>query len=196
MPVLQLKYIFLAGVIAEGIIRFPYVKQYRKLAVNVDLFTMPEKILLFIAFMGTLFLPVLYVIEPVFGSADLRMPWWTGVIGSGALAASVWLFWRSHRDLGKSWSPTLQVMEEHSLKTEGVYRVMRHPMYASMWLLCLAQLLLIHNWVIGPAGLISFLPMYLIRVPKEEKMMIDHFGADYERYAARTGRILPRFKKG
>jgi protein-S-isoprenylcysteine O-methyltransferase Ste14 len=65
-------------------------------------------------------------------------------------------------------------------------------MYASGWLLSLAQALLLQNWVAGPAGVVAFLPLYFVQVPREERMMLDHFGDDYRNYAAQTGRIVPR----
>jgi protein-S-isoprenylcysteine O-methyltransferase Ste14 len=40
--------------------------------------------------------------------------------------------------------------------THGVYRLIRHPMYAAIWLLSLAQGLLLHNWLAGWAGIALF----------------------------------------
>jgi protein-S-isoprenylcysteine O-methyltransferase Ste14 len=68
-------------------------------------------------------------------------------------------------------------------------------MYASHLLWSLGQALLLHNWLAGFAGLVGFLPLYLVRVPEEERMMLDHFGDDYRAYAARTGSILPRLRR-
>lgn len=41
--------------------------------------------------------------------------------------------------------------------------------------------------------LVTFLPLYLYRVWREEEMMIDQFGIEYQRYMDRTTRIIPRF---
>ena len=35
--------------------------------------------------------------------------------------------------------------------------------------------------------------LYLFRVKREEKMMVDQFGLEYEEYRKRTGRLIPRF---
>jgi protein-S-isoprenylcysteine O-methyltransferase Ste14 len=40
---------------------------------------------------------------------------------------------------------------------------------------------------------VTFLPVYLVRVPREERMMLDHFGETYRLYMERTGQIMPRF---
>ena len=108
------------------------------------------------------------------------------------MSLAVWLFWRSHADLGRNWSPSLQLREGHALVDRGVYRYSRHPMYASQWLWGAAQALLLPNWIAGWASLISFAPLYLSRVPREEQMMLERFGHEYRGYVRRTGRIFPR----
>jgi protein-S-isoprenylcysteine O-methyltransferase Ste14 len=50
----------------------------------------------------------------------------------------------------------------------------------------------LHNWIVGPAFLVTFLPVYLRRVPHEEQMMLNNFGPEYREYMDRTGRIIPR----
>jgi protein-S-isoprenylcysteine O-methyltransferase Ste14 len=105
----------------------------------------------------------------------------------------LWLFWRSHHDLGTNWSATLEVREGHTLITHGIYEKIRHPMYAAIWLWALGQGLLLRNWVAGWAGLLAFGTLYFLRVANEERMMLDQFGADYQRYQERTGRLLPKF---
>jgi protein-S-isoprenylcysteine O-methyltransferase Ste14 len=137
-------------------------------------------------------IPLLYVATPWLGFADYHLPAWTGLLGAAVLAGSLWLFWRSHVELGDNWYLSLRVREGHSLVTEGVFRHIRHPMYASQWLWGLAQALLLQNWIAGLSGLAGLLPMYLFRVPREEQMMLDHFGDAYTRYMNRTGRIIPR----
>jgi len=61
------------------------------------------------------------------------------------MIAALWLFCRSHLDLGQNWSQSLEIRKGHQLVTDGVYRFIRHPMYASIWIWCLAQGLLLEN---------------------------------------------------
>jgi protein-S-isoprenylcysteine O-methyltransferase Ste14 len=65
-------------------------------------------------------------------------------------------------------------------------------MYAAHLLWGFAQALLLQNWIAGLAMLMFFLPVYLYRVPREEQMMIEHFGEEYRLYMSRSGRIIPR----
>jgi protein-S-isoprenylcysteine O-methyltransferase Ste14 len=107
------------------------------------------------------------------------------------LFAALWLFYVSHRGLGKNWSISLVIRKEHQLVTTGVYRLVRHPMYSSFFLLAVAQALLLPNWFAGAAGLAGVGLMYVARVRQEEQMMLERFGADYRGYMARTKRLVP-----
>ena len=48
------------------------------------------------------------------------------------------------------------------------------------------------NWIAGFTFLVAFVPLYALRAPCEERMMLEHFGDDYARYTERTGRLFPR----
>ena len=188
--------VYLLGMIVEMAIRVPHVRQRRQTRMAVDRVDWSERSLLGSMFVAMFFLPVTYMFTSRLGGADYRLPHEVrgpvGIIGVAILAIAVWLFWRSHANLGRNWSPSLQLREEHELVTEGVYRSVRHPMYASMWLWGLAQALLLQNWIAGWASLVLFLPLYLLRVPREERMMLDEFGEAYRAYMNRTGRVVPR----
>ena len=69
-------------------------------------------------------------------------------------------------------------------------------MYAAHWLWGIAQVLLLQNWIAGLSMLVTVLPLYLVRVPREERMLLEHFGEAYQEYTRRTGRIMPRFLRG
>jgi protein-S-isoprenylcysteine O-methyltransferase Ste14 len=105
---------------------------------------------------------------------------------------ALWLFWRSHTDLGRNWSVTLEVRKGHQLVSNGVYRSIRHPMYASIWLTSVAQGLLLQNWLAGWPGLVTFGLMYFVRISREERMMCEVFGQQYRDYMRQTGRIFPQ----
>jgi protein-S-isoprenylcysteine O-methyltransferase Ste14 len=47
----------------------------------------------------------------------------------------------------------------------------------------------------GPATLIVYIPFYIIRVPAEEKLMLDAFGDQYRDYLKKTGALIPRLSK-
>ena len=124
--------------------------------------------------------------------ATYPLPGWAEWLGVAIFGVALWLLWRSHADLGRNWSVAAEVRERQTLITSGVFKYMRHPMYSAHWLWGIAQALLVHNWISGLASLAIFIPLYLLRVPREEKVMLHEFGDEYRQYMHRTGRVLPR----
>ncbi len=190
------EWIFLIAEIAVETIRFPHRmrnKRDRRAHVQAESrIGIPEIILDLMGFTGMQVLPLVYIFSGWPGSANYRLPAWAGWTGTLIMAGALWLLWRAHRDLASNWSPNLELQKQHSLVTTGVYSRLRHPIYTAVWLWCIAQLLLIQNWIAGPAGLITFGLVYFTRLPREEKMMLDKFGGEYADYMKRVGGIFPR----
>jgi protein-S-isoprenylcysteine O-methyltransferase Ste14 len=115
-----------------------------------------------------------------------------GISGVALFLVAIWLLHRSHNDLGELWSPTVEAETAQPLVVEGVYKRIRHPMYAAHVLWGIAQTLLLPNLVAGPLALILVLFMLALRIPREERAMIEEFGEDYYRYMDSTGRIVPK----
>jgi protein-S-isoprenylcysteine O-methyltransferase Ste14 len=192
----MLKVAYFLGIALQVVIRIPHNRQRRRIHVADQRVTLVERVLPATLSLVAGVLPLLYSLTGWLDFANYRMSRTTkavtGTVGSMLLVASVWLFWRSHRDLETNWFPTLEIGEGHTLTTRGVYGAIRHPMYASNLLWGLGQALMLHNWIAGFPGPITFLVMYLFRIPHEERMMLEHFGDAYGEYCARTGRIVPR----
>jgi protein-S-isoprenylcysteine O-methyltransferase Ste14 len=188
--------VYFLGMLAEVVIRVPHEQRRRQTRMKLERVDWSERTLLVLMFVSMFFIPLVYTFTSRLDGADYRLPREAresaGGVGMIILAMAVWLFWRSHADLGRNWSPSLELREGHELVTEGVYRSVRHPMYASMWLWGVAQALLLQNWVAGWVSLVMFMPLYLLRVPREERMMLDEFGEEYRAYMDRTGRVIPR----
>ena len=185
------KIIYFTGLIIMFIFRLFY-RWRSKTNQIVDSRKTALEILLFLAFVGMLVTPLIYVFTPLLSFADYQLPSWMGWAGVMVLVVAFWLFWRSHADLGRNWSYTLELRKGHQLITSGVYKYIRHPMYAAIWMWGVAQVLLLHNWIAGWSHLLSFSLLYFLRVPREEQMMLNQFGEEYQSYMNRTGRIIPR----
>lgn len=191
----MLKIVYGIGAITIFIIRLPYWWLARSTRIVVDRKTVRERILLAFLSVGMGALPLVYIFTSRLNFANYRLPSWAGQIGAVILATSLWLLWRAHVDLGRYWSHSLQLRQGHQLITSGIYKHIRHPMYASGWLLGIAQALLLQNWIAGLSGLVSFTLLYFLRVPREEQMMLDQFGEEYQSYMNRTGRVIPRLEE-
>lgn len=181
--------------IALGIlIRFPYEKINRSSRTIDNSHDLREKFFLILTFTGGGTLPFLFFVTPWFDFANFKVHTLTGMLGVLLVIPSNWLFWRSHKDLDRQFSPKLEIKDSHRLITEGVYKNIRHPMYAALFLNSLCQLLLIGNWVVAPAYLIALTCLYFNRVGNEENLMLKHFGAEYSAYLNRTNRLFPKLK--
>lgn len=138
-------------------------------------------------------LPLFYVFSTWLDFADYSMAPWVGWLGVVLFVDAIILLYMSHAHLGKNWSPVLGIQKEQSLVTSGIYKYIRHPMYAAHLLWALAQILILHNWIAGFSFIVVMIPHYLLRVGKEEQMMIDQFGDEYTEYMKTSGRIFPKF---
>ncbi len=185
--------VFLIGLIIYLGIRYFFAQQTRgnEKAVSRKGW---DGILMAIVSVGTLLLPALYLFTPWLAFADYRLPAWAPWCGAVMMCFAIWLFWHSHADLGRNWSVTLEVRKDHQLISHGVYRSIRHPMYAAIWLISIAQALLLQNWLAGWSALVTFGLMYFVRISREERMMCEVFGEEYRLYMRQTGRIFPRFR--
>ena len=183
---------YLIGLIVGSFIRAWYLRKYkqdRKAIFREEGFVVG---LLASLWGVAILLPLLYMFTRWLSFADFDLPVWGGWIGVATFAVALWLLWRSHADLGRNWRVTTEIREGHKLVTSGIFRYIRHPMYSAHFLWGIAQALLIHNWIAGLASLIIFLPMYLLRVRREEQMMLEKFREEYRLYMRQTGRIIPR----
>jgi len=186
--------IFLVGFLVGSVIRRIYTWGHWRREAAVDHRSALDSALVMLSSLGLVVAPLLYLATSWFDFADYRLPSCAGAVGAVVFVPALWLLWRSHVDLGRHWSAYPQLTPEHSLVTTGVYRRIRHPMYAAHWLWGIAQVLLLQNWIAGPALLVTLVPLYLVRAPREEQMLLEAFGDDYRAYLRRTGRLLPRVR--
>ena len=186
--------IYLAGFVVGSVIRKVYTAKSRGIKTTKNYSSVPDIILVSAAGVGMV-VPLLYLFTPWLDFANYKLPVWCGCIGTVVFAGAIFMLWRTHADLGLNWTARLRITCQHSLVTSGVYRRIRHPMYTAHLLWAIAQGLLLSNWLAGWAFLILSVPLYLVRIPKEEQMMLEHFGEEYRAYKSRTGRLIPRMYK-
>jgi protein-S-isoprenylcysteine O-methyltransferase Ste14 len=185
------KVIFVALVIGWYLIRYKYARRSRRERIVWTARGHLEAALLLISLAGLGLIPLAYVAAeiPRFAAYEFHPSFaWLGLLFA---IAALGVFHLTHRALGRNWSISLDVRENHKLVTEGIYRRVRHPMYSAFWMWAIAQALLLPNWIAGFAGLVGFGTLYFGRVAREEQMMLETFGDSYKAYMARTGRVFP-----
>jgi protein-S-isoprenylcysteine O-methyltransferase Ste14 len=184
------KAVILTATVAMVAIRAPHGQRSRSVKVVSSRKGTLEIVLLILAWLG-FFVPLIWVASPAFSFAEYPLHPAPLVAGILCLIGGLWLFYRSHADLGTNWSVTLEVREQHRLITHGVYRRIRHPMYTALLIYSVGQALVLPNWLAGPSYLITFALLFAFRVRAEEKMMLEHFGDEYAAYIPRTKRLVP-----
>lgn len=115
---------------------------------------------------------------------ELAIPGALLVVASTALL--LWARWV----LGVMWASIPLVHEHHELRTEGPYRIVRHPIYTGLLGLVLGGMPAcgFGMWIVFLAVAV---PWLLRRVRIEDGMMADRFGASYDAYRARVPALIP-----
>jgi protein-S-isoprenylcysteine O-methyltransferase Ste14 len=184
-------WVYIAMMVCCFLIRAPLDHRNRKIRAVASWNNAKERFLLILVGTGTTTLPLIYYLTPWLRFADYDVGLIAGCVGTVLAVLGVVLFRLSHRDLGRQFSPVLVLKEQHTLVSTGIYSRIRHPMYTALFTVAAAQLLLIGNAVAGPAFLVAFTLLYVVRIDNEERMMLAHFGQAYAEYQRRTGRLFP-----
>ena len=185
------KVIFVVLAVGWYLIRYEYARRSRRERVVSTARGPLETALLLISLSGLGLVPLVYVATGIPRFAAYGFYPGLAWLGSFFAIAALGMFYLTHRALGRNWSISLDVRENHQLVTNGIYRRVRHPMYSAFWLWAIAQALLLPNWIAGFAGLAGFGILFFGRVAREERMMLQTFGDSYREYMARTGRVFP-----
>jgi len=106
------------------------------------------------------------------------------------LGAVVLLVW-SRIHIRGQYSGHVEVKTDHQLVTSGPYRFIRHPSYCGLLLMSLG-VAVGYASLIGLAGFVLLLiPGFIFRIHVEENLLLTQFGAEYEKYAAHTRKLIP-----
>jgi protein-S-isoprenylcysteine O-methyltransferase Ste14 len=122
-----------------------------------------------------------------------RLVFWNPVIailGMACVAASTALMLWARWALGTMWAARPLVQEQHELRTDGPYGIIRHPIYSGFAGLALGAML-----VLGFGQMIAVFACMLLfvawRVWAEERMMIATFGDRYRAYRRQVPALVP-----
>jgi len=112
---------------------------------------------------------------------------WIGTaITAAGLGFSAWA--RVH--LGRNWSATVTVKQDHELIRTGPYAIVRHPIYTGVLFGFIGTALAIGQWRGVLAVVIVFVAFWR-KLRLEERWMSETFGEDYRGYRARTKALIP-----
>ncbi len=118
-----------------------------------------------------------------------------GILSAGTgvalIVTGLIIRWIAILQLGRSFTVDVAITDAASLKTDGIYRIIRHPSYTGL-LLIIAGFSIAMNSTYSCISL--FVPVFLTisyRISVEEKLMLCEFGDDYNKYKVKTKKIIP-----
>ncbi len=95
--------------------------------------------------------------------------------------------------LGKNWANQIKIYSKHTLVTKGVYKIVRHPLYASLIWIFYACSILYLNWIAFLLNTLIFVPMMYYRARQEEKLLQGQF-KNYSEYKNKVGMFFPKLR--
>lgn len=110
-----------------------------------------------------------------------------GLVGMAAsLPLSIWVY----ETLGTYFTTELYLLSSHRLITSGPYRLVRHPMYATLFMCAISTALFSANMIVAVSSVFVVISMSL-RIKREEAMLAKEFGDEYDTYRASTKALVP-----
>ena len=92
--------------------------------------------------------------------------------------------------LGHRFSGLVAIQPGHTLVTNGIYGVIRHPSYLGLLINSLGCSLAFRSGV-GVFLTLLLIPPLLARINAEENLLHSEFGDNYDAYRSRTSRLIP-----
>ena len=93
--------------------------------------------------------------------------------------------------LGRFFSLTVRVAEDHRVVVKGPYRLVRHPSYTGVLITFIGLALAVQSSGALLALLAVFGVSYGYRMRVEERVLLSALGQDYAEYMKRTKRLIP-----
>lgn len=113
------------------------------------------------------------------------LAWTAAALTAIGIAFAIW----ARLILGRNWSPSPAVKEQHELVRSGPYSYVRHPIYTGLLLSAFGTALT--GTVFGAIVFVAAAAVFLSRIPREERIMLELFPETYPAYRARTRRLVP-----
>lgn len=94
--------------------------------------------------------------------------------------------------LSAGWREVYRARKENRLATNGPYAAVRHPQYTGIFLVVFGEGVVHWPTVFSLAAFPLIVAAYVMLARKEERQMVDRFGAEYLNYRKRVPMFLPR----
>ena len=127
-----------------------------------------------------------------FGYAGVGMlPDWIFYLGIFLMLLGVLVRQYAIAILGRFFSLTVQIAEDHKVVEKGPYRLVRHPSYTGIMITFAGLGLAVQSLVAVFVLLLFFGISFGYRIYVEERALLSGLGQDYASYMKRTKRLIP-----
>jgi len=149
-----------------------------------------KKSILIILIMSSLSV-VFSVVEWAYTTDTTYSSFWLTSIGAIMMVSGIGIRIWAIKTLGKHFTATVTLTDDHQVISTGPYKLVRHPSYLGAFMAIVGCPVFLNAFL---ATLFSFIFMtiaYVIRITVEEKMLSSYFGKSYEKYKRKTKMIIP-----
>jgi protein-S-isoprenylcysteine O-methyltransferase Ste14 len=151
----------------------------------------PKHILVSISRIGWLAAAALTILDSVKGPWITAVPDWVRVTSIVIILLSVFVRFAAFKRLGRLFSYDVRITEGHSLVTDGMYGIVRHPAYTAICMLGSLTGLAAGSLTGFVLMAICTVPQTIYRTICEEQMLEAEFGKTFREYRERTFRLFP-----
>ena len=123
------------------------------------------------------------------------LPIWRLFSGTIFGLAGIWLASAGIRRLGKQWRFVAALNDDHQLVTSGPYRIVRHPIYASMLAMSIMSATLLGRLPWWPIGIAFILAGIEIRIHAEDGLLRERFGRQFDEWKREVPAYLPKIRR-
>jgi protein-S-isoprenylcysteine O-methyltransferase Ste14 len=116
---------------------------------------------------------------------------WRTIVALCLFILACLISWTAERSLGSQFRFDAAVDSAHKLVRSGPYRVVRHPIYTSMFCVLLATGIVVSPLKLLLASIAVFIVGSFIRMRIEDKVLEAQFGAEFVEYQKRVAGFLP-----
>ncbi len=114
------------------------------------------------------------------------------LLGLTVFMTGIIIRWISIIQLNKEFTVNVAIIKNHHLKTDGMYKNLRHPSYLGLLLIGIGLSLSMNSILSVMVVTIPFLLALSYRIKTEENILIKQFGETYKNYMAKTYRLIPK----
>lgn len=92
--------------------------------------------------------------------------------------------------LGRFYAGTVMIWDDHQLIRHGLYRYVRHPLYLGV-LFGVQGVPVYAPSFYGFLLMSALVPIFLVRIKMEERLLTEEFGGAYREYQKTTAKLIP-----